>query len=122
VTEATLEEASGVIANGYLRLDPQEWVRAAEKQQILCTRPVLQVSGLPGSRLCQSSTLRLEVVGLLLGPQSLPAPTGPHRGGTAFIEATRGPDYESFPGSSSRWEESVESSPLASISGRGDAG
>jgi hypothetical protein len=26
--ELTLEEASGVIANGYLRLDPQEWVRA----------------------------------------------------------------------------------------------
>jgi hypothetical protein len=31
--EATLEEASAVIANGYLRLDPQEWVRAVEKRQ-----------------------------------------------------------------------------------------
>jgi hypothetical protein len=31
--EATLEEASGVIANGYLRLDPQEWVRAVEKRR-----------------------------------------------------------------------------------------
>jgi len=29
--ELTLEEASGVIANGYLRLDPQEWVRAAAR-------------------------------------------------------------------------------------------
>jgi hypothetical protein len=26
----TLEEASSVIANGYLRLDPQEWVGAVE--------------------------------------------------------------------------------------------
>jgi hypothetical protein len=25
--------ASGVIANGYLRLDPQEWVRAVEKRR-----------------------------------------------------------------------------------------
>jgi hypothetical protein len=31
--EATLEEASGVIANGYLRLDPEEWVRAVEKRR-----------------------------------------------------------------------------------------
>jgi hypothetical protein len=31
--EATLEETSGVIANGYLRLDPQEWVRAVEKRR-----------------------------------------------------------------------------------------
>jgi hypothetical protein len=31
--ELTLEEASGVIANGYLRLDPQEWIRAVEKRQ-----------------------------------------------------------------------------------------
>ncbi len=31
--EATLEEASGVIANGYLRLDPQEWIRAVEKRR-----------------------------------------------------------------------------------------
>jgi hypothetical protein len=31
--EPTLEEASGVIANGYLRLDPQEWIRAVEKRQ-----------------------------------------------------------------------------------------
>jgi hypothetical protein len=31
--EANLEEASGVIANGYLRLDPQEWVRAVEKRR-----------------------------------------------------------------------------------------
>ncbi|HKE54704.1 MAG TPA: hypothetical protein VKC55_08045 [Actinomycetota bacterium] len=30
--EATLEEASGVIANGYLRLDPEEWIRAVEKR------------------------------------------------------------------------------------------
>jgi hypothetical protein len=30
--EATLKEASGVIANGYLRLDPQEWVMAVEKR------------------------------------------------------------------------------------------
>jgi hypothetical protein len=29
----TLEAASNVIANGYLRLDPQEWVRAAEKRR-----------------------------------------------------------------------------------------
>jgi hypothetical protein len=27
------KEASGVIANGYLRLDPQEWVRAVEKRR-----------------------------------------------------------------------------------------
>jgi hypothetical protein len=25
--------SSGVIANGYLRLDPQEWIRAVEKRQ-----------------------------------------------------------------------------------------
>jgi hypothetical protein len=31
--EATLEEASGVIANAYLRLDPREWVRADEKRR-----------------------------------------------------------------------------------------
>lgn len=31
--EAALQEASGVIANGYLRLDPQEWVRAVEKRR-----------------------------------------------------------------------------------------
>jgi hypothetical protein len=31
--EATLEVASGVITNGYLRLDPQEWVRAVEKRR-----------------------------------------------------------------------------------------
>jgi hypothetical protein len=31
--EATLEEASGVIVNGYLRLDPEEWVRAVEKRR-----------------------------------------------------------------------------------------
>jgi hypothetical protein len=29
----TLENASGVIANGYLRLDPQEWMRAVEKRR-----------------------------------------------------------------------------------------
>jgi hypothetical protein len=27
------EEASGVIANGYLRLDREEWVRAVEKRR-----------------------------------------------------------------------------------------
>src|SRR5262245_14963651 len=32
-TEATLEAASNVLANGYLRLDPQEWVRAVEKRR-----------------------------------------------------------------------------------------
>jgi hypothetical protein len=32
--EATLEEASGVIANGYLRLDPQEWVKACSPNGI----------------------------------------------------------------------------------------
>jgi hypothetical protein len=31
--EATLEEASGVIANGYLRLDRDEWIRAVEKRR-----------------------------------------------------------------------------------------
>lgn len=31
--EATLEEASGVIANGYLRLDREEWIRAVEKRR-----------------------------------------------------------------------------------------
>jgi hypothetical protein len=31
--EAMLEEASGVIANGYLRLDPQEWIKAVENRQ-----------------------------------------------------------------------------------------
>jgi len=30
--ELTLEEASGVIANGYLRLDREEWVRVVEKR------------------------------------------------------------------------------------------
>lgn len=35
ITEAEdlLEEASGVIANGYLRLDRQEWIRTIEKRQ-----------------------------------------------------------------------------------------
>jgi hypothetical protein len=31
--EAMLEEASGVIANGYLRLDREEWIRAVEKRR-----------------------------------------------------------------------------------------
>jgi hypothetical protein len=31
--EATLEEASNVIANGYLRLDREEWIRAVEKRR-----------------------------------------------------------------------------------------
>ena len=31
--ELRLEEASGVIANGYLRLEPQEWIRADEKRR-----------------------------------------------------------------------------------------
>jgi len=31
--EDELQEAGGVIANGYLRLDPQEWVRAVEKRR-----------------------------------------------------------------------------------------
>ena len=31
--KATLEEASGVMANCYLRLDPQEWIRAVEKRR-----------------------------------------------------------------------------------------
>jgi hypothetical protein len=31
--EATLEEVSGVIANGYLRLDQDEWIRAVEKRR-----------------------------------------------------------------------------------------
>jgi hypothetical protein len=31
--EVTLEEASGVIANGYLRLDREEWIRAVEKRR-----------------------------------------------------------------------------------------
>jgi hypothetical protein len=31
--EATLEEASGVIANGYLWLYPHDWVRAVEKRR-----------------------------------------------------------------------------------------
>jgi hypothetical protein len=30
-----MEEASGVIANGYLRLDPPEWVRRVEKRERL---------------------------------------------------------------------------------------
>jgi hypothetical protein len=29
----TLEEASGVIVNGYLRLDRDEWISAVEKRQ-----------------------------------------------------------------------------------------
>jgi hypothetical protein len=33
VTELTLEEASGVITNGYLRLDRKEWIRAVEKRR-----------------------------------------------------------------------------------------
>jgi hypothetical protein len=36
--EATLEEASGVIANGYLRRDPQERVRAVEKRRAALCR------------------------------------------------------------------------------------
>jgi hypothetical protein len=36
--EATLEEASGVIANGCLRLDPQEWIRAVEKGRAALSR------------------------------------------------------------------------------------
>jgi hypothetical protein len=31
--EATLEETSGVIANGYPQLDREEWVRAVEKRR-----------------------------------------------------------------------------------------
>jgi hypothetical protein len=31
--ELTLEEASGVIANGFLRLDREEWIRAVEKRR-----------------------------------------------------------------------------------------
>jgi hypothetical protein len=31
--ELTLEEASGVIANCYLRLDREEWIRAVEKRR-----------------------------------------------------------------------------------------
>jgi hypothetical protein len=31
--EETLEEGSNVIANGYLRLDREEWVRAIEKRR-----------------------------------------------------------------------------------------
>jgi hypothetical protein len=30
---STPEKASGVIANGYLRLDREEWVRAVEKRR-----------------------------------------------------------------------------------------
>jgi hypothetical protein len=30
--EATLEEASGVIAHGYLRLDREEWIGAVEQR------------------------------------------------------------------------------------------
>ena len=36
--EATLEEASGVIANGFLRLDPQEWIRAVEMRRAVLGR------------------------------------------------------------------------------------
>jgi hypothetical protein len=38
--EATLEEASGVIANGYLRLDPQKWVRTVEKRRAAVGRKI----------------------------------------------------------------------------------
>jgi hypothetical protein len=31
--EAALEEASGAIANGYLRSDREEWIRAVEKRR-----------------------------------------------------------------------------------------
>jgi hypothetical protein len=31
--DATLVEASGVIANGYLRLDREEWIWAVEKRR-----------------------------------------------------------------------------------------
>jgi hypothetical protein len=31
--EAALEEASMVIASGYLRLDREEWIRAVEKRR-----------------------------------------------------------------------------------------
>jgi len=31
--EATLEAASNVIASAYLRLDPEEWIRATEKRR-----------------------------------------------------------------------------------------
>ena len=30
--EGALEEAGAVIGNGYLRLDPEEWIRAVEKR------------------------------------------------------------------------------------------
>jgi hypothetical protein len=30
--EAVLGEASGVIANGYLKLDPEDWIRSVEKR------------------------------------------------------------------------------------------
>ena len=38
--EQTLEAASGVIADGYLRLDPQEWIRAVEKRRAALGRQV----------------------------------------------------------------------------------
>jgi hypothetical protein len=33
IEQAALEEAAVVIANGYLRLDPQQWIRAVEKRR-----------------------------------------------------------------------------------------
>ena len=36
--EAALEEASGVIANGYLRSDREAWIRAVEKRRAARSR------------------------------------------------------------------------------------
>ena len=38
--EAAFSKASGGIANGYLRSDPQEWVRAVEKRRAALGRKI----------------------------------------------------------------------------------
>jgi hypothetical protein len=40
-----VKEASVVIANGYLRLDPQEWVRAVEKRRAALGQSRLEFLG-----------------------------------------------------------------------------
>jgi hypothetical protein len=90
---------------------------------------VCRVAAPPGGRELSPGNLRKEGPDLDLpvamgDPNHFQRTNRSSRGGTAFIEATRAPDYESFPGSSSRSEKSMESpgSSASSISGGRGAG
>src|SRR4029453_14597967 len=80
--------ASGVIANGYLRLDPQELVRAAEKRQAALGRseaiaqelphePGLMAAGYavePSPRVSAPSVLAALLAALVTAPHPQPEP------------------------------------------------